>query len=71
MGTLIPRELLEAYSGGAMTRRETSERIGAEIPFGALLVQLVENGLKLPWLSSNPNSPGAALVRALVARSVF
>jgi hypothetical protein len=66
---LIDRALLEAYSRGEITRREIQDRIGEAVSFGVLLGELHQNGLPLPRVPSDPDSPGRRLLRDLLLRA--
>ena len=68
MSITIPKELLEAYSRGELTRRELTDRLGEPIGFGPLLGELHRYGMSLPRTPTDPHSPGAVLVRDLAAR---
>lgn len=57
----IPREHLEAYSAGRLTRRELEDLVAYPVGFGALLSQLRDQGLTLPRIPADP-----ATVRLLV-----
>jgi hypothetical protein len=65
----IPKDMLEAYSRGEITRREIEDRTGQVIGFGTLLMGLHEHHLRLPRVPSDPNSPGVQLIRQLVERA--
>lgn len=65
----IERSLLEAYSRGEITRREIEERLGQAVRFGALLGELHANGLPLPRVPSDPNSPGRRLLSEIMGRT--
>ena len=64
----IPRELLEAYSRGEVSRREIVERLREPVSFGQLLMQLHEHRLPLPRFPSNPQSVGVQLIKRLAER---
>ena len=65
----IPKDLLEAYSRGEITRREIQDRTDQVIGFGALLMALHEHHLQLPRVPVDMNSPGVQLIRQLVERA--
>jgi len=69
MPTPIPKDLLEAYSRGEITRREIEDRTSEVIGFGALLMALHGHHLPLPRVPVDPNSPGVQLIRQLVERA--
>lgn len=50
----IPREHLEAYSAGRLTRRELEGIVAHPVGFGALLSQLRDQDLTLPRIPADP-----------------
>jgi hypothetical protein len=69
MDTKIDRPLLEAYSRAEISRRDISDRLGAEVKFGDLLAALHAEKLPLPRFPAHPDSPGVKLIRRLAERA--
>jgi hypothetical protein len=69
MDTKIDCPLLEAYSRAEISRRDISDRLGAEVKFGDLLAALHAEKLPLPRFPAHPDSPGVKLIRRLAERA--
>lgn len=70
MDTVIPLDLLEAYSRAELSRREIGDRLQVEVSFGDLFAALLDRGLPLPRYPSHPGSLGVELIRRLAARGL-
>ena len=68
MDMKIDRALLEAYSRGEISRRD-SERLDTEVRFGDLLAALHAEKLPLPRFPAHPDAPGMKLIRRLAERA--
>jgi hypothetical protein len=62
------RSVFQAYSRAEISRAEVARRIGREISFGELLLELHSQKLPLPRYPSDPDSPGVRLIRDLASR---
>ena len=62
------RSVFQAYSRAEISRAEVARRIGRDIGFGELLLNLRKQKLPLPRYPSDPNSPGVRLIRDLALR---
>ena len=63
------KAIFAAYSRGKISRAEVARRSGRDMSFGDLLGKLREHRLTLPRHPSDPQSPGAKLIRALLAQA--
>ena len=69
MAEVDERSVFQAYSRAEISRAEVARRIGRDIGFGELLLNLRKQKLPLPRYPSDPDSVGIRLIRDLALRA--